>query len=1017
MPTPTRITGILAGTRTAIPTPSSIPELYLSIYHDVATSGLSPTQHYDQIGRVENRLFSLDFDARQYLVLNPDVAAAHVDPLAHFLRHGAAEGRQYAAPLTYPALNGFDYVYYLQHNPDVLAAGVDPLRHFQVFGWKEGRNPNAFFDTAGYLATYADVAAAGVNPLEHFHQFGWSEGRLSSPAFDAQQYLATYADVAAAHVDPLAHYLTFGIYEGRSTFAAPVIDTDGMADAVVEGAANGTHLGVTVAWGGWKSPALFYTLSGDTSGGGFAIDAVTGEITVLDGSRIDFEATPDHSYTLTVMAQDGGQTRTQTFTIKAVDAAPEATSSPQAGIVDELAADGSAVGITFTVADPNGPTAAYMLTDDANGRFTIDPVTGEVRVANGAAIDYETAPGHIYTITAKGTVGELSTSQTFTINVNNVNEAPGGVTFVNVVTAIDENSSVGTGIKVADVTVADDTLGSAALNLSGADAAFFELRGGSLYFIGASPDFEAKSSYSVTVAADDPAVGGPVDASASFTLSIIDVNEAPTALSFANTVAAIDENVTVGTGIKVADVVVTDDALGSETLSLSGADAAAFEMRGNELYFIGASPDYETRSSYAVTVEAGDPAVGGAIDAQATFTLNVTDVNEAPTALSFANAVAAIDENTAVGTGIKVADVVVSDDALGSATLSLSGVDSAVFELRGNALYFIGASPDFEAKASYVVTVEVDDPAVGGAIDAQATFTLDITDVNEAPTALSFANVVTQIDENVTVGTGIKVADVVVTDDALGSATLSLSGADSAFFELRGNALYFIGASPSFEAKVSYAVTVEADDPAVGSAIDAQATFTLNVTDVNEAPTALSFANTVTAIDENVTVGTGIKVADVVLTDDALGSVTLSLSGADSAAFELRGNALYFIGASPDFEVKGSYVVTVEVDDPAVGGAIDAQAAFTLDVTDVNEAPAALSFANVVTAIDENVTVGTGIKVADVVVTDDALGSVTLALSGADSSLFELRGSALYFIGASPDFETKGKLRGGRRGR
>ena len=146
-----------------------------------------------------------------------------------------------------------------------------------------------------------------------------------------------------------------------------------MADAVVEGAANGTHVGVTVAWGGWKSPALFYTLSGDTSGGGFAIDAVTGEITVLDGSRIDFEATPDHSYTLTVTAQDGGQTRTQTFTIKAVDAAPEATSSPQAGIVDELAADGSAVGITFTVADPNGPTAAYMLTDDANGRFTIDP--------------------------------------------------------------------------------------------------------------------------------------------------------------------------------------------------------------------------------------------------------------------------------------------------------------------------------------------------------------------------------------------------------------------------------------------------------------------------------------------------------------------------------------------------------------------------------------------------------------------------------------------------------------------
>ena len=112
---------------------------------------------------------------------------------------------------------------------------------------------------------------------------------------------------------------------------------------------------------------------------------------------------------------------------------------------------------------------------------------------------------------------------------------------------------------------------------------------------------------------------------------------------------------------------------------------------------------------------------------------------------------------------------------------------------------------------------------------------------------VSFANTVTAIDENTMVGTGIKVADVVLTDDAIGSAALTLSGADAAFFELRGSALYFIGASPDFESKASYAVTVEADDPTVGGAIDAQATFTLGINDMNEAPTALSFANTVTA--------------------------------------------------------------------------------------------------------------------------------------------------------------------------
>ena len=106
---------------------------------------------------------------------------------------------------------------------------------------------------------------------------------------------------------------------------------------------------------------------------------------------------------------------------------------------------------------------------------------------------------------------------------------------------------------------------------------------------------------------------------------------------------------------------VADDALGSNSLTLSGADHALFEIRnGNELYFIGANPDFETKASYAVTVEVDDPTVGGSPDASQTFTLNVNDVNEAPTAVSFANTVTAIDENTDTSGGLKVADIVVT---------------------------------------------------------------------------------------------------------------------------------------------------------------------------------------------------------------------------------------------------------------------------------------------------------------------------------------------------------------------
>ncbi len=45
----------------------------------------------------------------------------------------------------------------------------------------------------------------------------------------------------------------------------------------------------------------------------------------------------------------------------------------------------------------------------------------------------------------------------------------------------------------------------------------------------------------------------------------------------------------------------TDDALGTETLSLKGADAASFEIVGSSLYLkAGVTLDYETKTSYNV---------------------------------------------------------------------------------------------------------------------------------------------------------------------------------------------------------------------------------------------------------------------------------------------------------------------------------------------------------------------------------------------------------------------------------
>jgi len=111
-------------------------------------------------------------------------------------------------------------------------------------------------------------------------------------------------------------------------------------------------------------------------------------------------------------------------------------------------------------------------------------------------------------------------------------------------------------------------------------------------------------------------------------------NTAPTALLLENQVASIIENASTATRVKVANVVVVDDGLGANALSVSGADAAFFEVDSTGLFIkAGTVIDFETKTSYAITVTVDDPTVGASPDATANFTLSVSDVvNENPAA-------------------------------------------------------------------------------------------------------------------------------------------------------------------------------------------------------------------------------------------------------------------------------------------------------------------------------------------------------------------------------------------------
>lgn len=310
----------------------------------------------------------------------------------------------------------------------------------------------------------------------------------------------------------------------------------------------------------------------------------------------------------------------------------------------------------------------------------------------------------------------------------------------------------------------------------------------------------------------------------------------PPTLALTPVLLSLPEDTDLSTRVKVADVVVTDDGIGTNDLSLGGADAAAFELDGMEVFLrSGTTLDFETDPSLAVTVSVDDPIIGSGPEASADLTVAVTDVNEAPV-LSLADVLDTLSEATDTTARIRIADIVVTDDALGTNTLGLTGADAGLFEIAGSELFLAaGSLLDFETDPQLDVTVTLDDPAFTG-LEGSEGIVLAITDANDPP-QLGLVNVVSQLAEDTDSSVRIKIADIVITDDALGTNTLSLSGRDAGLFQIDGSQL-FLRAGTTLDSAVlaQLQVSVLVDDPATGATPDDTVTFSVDILEVTIPP-------------------------------------------------------------------------------------------------------------------------------------------------------------------------------------
>ncbi len=770
--------------------------------------------------------------------------------------------------------------------------------------------------------------------------------------------------------------------------------------SVAENTANTLTVGAVVSASDPDAgQTLSYAITAGNTNGAFAINSSNGQLTVANSAQLNFEATP--SYSLTVQVTDNGvpaasSSATVTVNVTNVNEAPGAVTDANAATstVAENAANGTTVGITASATDPDASTTlTYSLTDNAGGRFAISASTGVVTVANGALLNFESATSH--SITVQASDGSLTSSQSFSIAVTNVNEAP---SISAQSRAVNENAANGTSVG-APIAATDSDAGTTlsysitAGNTGGA----FSFSGNQLQVANsAALDFETTPTFSLTVQVSD----GTLTNSATVTVNLNDVAEGPTGIGLSP--QSLPENQSINTA--VGNLSTTGPGGGYAYSLVSGAGSAdngSFAIVGSQLR-TAAVFNFEGQNNYDIRIRSTDNA-NASLFTEQTFTITVTNVNEAPGAVTDANgATNTVAENAAIGTTVGVTTSA-TDPEGAAVTYALTDNAGGRFQINattGVVTVANGTLLDFEAATSHSITVQASD----GALTSSQSFSIAVTNVNEAP---SISSTTRTLAENAANGTSVG-APIAATDPDAGT-TLSYSitaGNTGGAFSFSGNQLQVANsAALNFEATPAYSLTVQVSD---GTLTDA-ATVTVSLTNVNEAPTNLTLSNA--TIAENT--GANVVVGSLSTTDpDAGGSFTYTLvsgiGSADNALVNINGDELR-ITADPDFETRASYAVRVRTTDQ---GGLSFERAFTLTITDVVETPANDPPTNIflsnadVAENAANATVGL-LTTADGDVADTHTYTLVSGTGSSGNAAFTIVGNSLRVGATGLDFETQ----------
>ena len=295
----------------------------------------------------------------------------------------------------------------------------------------------------------------------------------------------------------------------------------------------------------------------------------------------DYEAPADadtnNVYLVTVRAYDGNNADTLAVTVTITDKnePPAFTEETATRTIAENTAAGQPIGDPFLATDPDDDeTLTFTLGGTDAASFEIVPTTGQLQTKTN--LDFENKASYTVRVAATDS-SDASDTITVTITVTNENEPPKFPSTETGDRQVAENTVSGKDIGATVAAIDPDTGDTLTYTLEGEDLDSFDIDSASSQIqtkSGVTYDHESKSSYSVTVKADDNNGG---TATIDVTITVADVNEPPE-FSVETASRTIAENTTTGVAIG-APVTATDpDTADTPAYTLRGTNATFFDI-------------------------------------------------------------------------------------------------------------------------------------------------------------------------------------------------------------------------------------------------------------------------------------------------------------------------------------------------------------------------------------------------------------------------------------------------------